>query len=154
MSRGNSIERVKMIESFNGRVELVDKVSYGEGVSCLDMKKVEERFNELTKELDAFAVNQFTNEDNALAHYYTTGEEILRDLKDVDVFIDYVGTGGSFVGVSRRLKEDHKCLCYKVVPSSEKHIIQGGGYFKEIPFESENLCDGEIKISSEMLLRE
>lgn len=148
MSKGNSIERVKMIEAFGGKVELVDKVSDSEGVSSSDMGAVEKRFKELKEELNAFAVDQFNNKDNAWAHYYTTGEEILKDLKNVDVFVDYVGTGGSFVGVSKRLKEDHECLCYKVIPDNENHIIQGGGYFKEIPFEDKKLCDGEIVVSS------
>jgi cysteine synthase A len=149
MSKGNSIERVKMIEAFGGKVELVDKVSAGEGVSSSDMEAVEKRFKELAIELDAFAVDQFNNEDNAWSHYYTTGEEIINDLKEVDVFVDYIGTGGSFVGVSKRLKEDCKCLCYKVVPDTFNHSIQGGGYFKGIPFEDGGLCDGEIIVSSE-----
>ena len=149
MSKGNSVERVRMIEAFGGKVELVDKVSTGEGVTKEDMEKVEERFKELTKELNAFPVNQFNNEDNAWAHYYTTGEEILKDLNNVDVFVDYVGTGGSFVGISKRLKEDHDCLCYKVIPDKNTHLIQGGGYFKDIPFEQEGLCDGEITVTSE-----
>lgn len=149
MSKGNSIERVKMIEAFGGKVELVDKVSDSDGVTSLDMEAVRKRFEELTIELNAFAVNQFENEENAWAHYYSTAGEILSDLKGVDVFIDYVGTGGSFVGISRRLKEDHPCLCYKVVPDNKEHIIQGGGYFKDIPFENKGLCDGEIAVSSE-----
>ena len=113
---------------------------------------MEKRYNELAKELNAFKVDQFNNEDNAVAHYFTTGEEILSDLKDVDIFVDYVGTGGSFVGVSRRLKEDHNCLCYKVVPNDVNHFIQGGGYFENIPFEENNLCDGEVVVSSEEAL--
>jgi len=152
MSKGNSIERVKMIEAFGGKVELVDKVSKDKGVSKEDMEKVEKRFKELTEELNAFPVSQFSNKDNAWAHYYSTGEEILCDLKDVDIFVDFVGTGGSFVGVSKRLKDDHNCLCYKVIPDSYNHQIQGGGYFKEIPFEDENLCDGEIVVSSKEAL--
>lgn len=149
MSKGNSVERVKMIEAFGGKVELVDKVSKHGGVTREDMEVVERRFKDLTDELKAFPVSQFSNEDNAWAHYYSTGEEIINDLRDVDVFVDYVGTGGSFVGVSRRLKEYRNCLCYKVVPDEENHSIQGGGYFKDIPFEEENLCDGDIVVSSE-----
>ena len=149
MSKGNSVERVKMIEAFGGKVELVDKVSSSQGVSSIDMERVERRFKELAKQLNAYPVNQFNNEDNAWAHYYTTGEEILKDLKNVDIFVDYVGTGGSFVGIAKRLKDDHNCLCYKVIPDSINHSIQGGGYFKNIPFESDGLCDGEIVVSSE-----
>ena len=152
MSKGNSVERVKMIEAFGGKVELVDKVSDSKGVSKEDMEMVEKRFKELAEELKAFPVSQFSNEDNAWAHYYSTGEEILNDLRDVDVFVDFVGTGGSFVGVSKRLKDDHSCLCFKVVPANVNHQIQGGGYFKEIPFEDSGLCDGEIVVSSEEAL--
>ncbi len=149
MSRGNSIERVKMIEAFGGKVELVDKVSNSDGVSYLDMEEVRKRFEQLTLELNAFPVNQFENIDNAWAHYYSTAEEILSDVRDIDVFIDYVGTGGSFVGISKRLKQDHNCLCYKVVPDKKEHLIQGGGYFKDIPFEENGLVDGEITVSSQ-----
>ena len=149
MSKGNSIERVKMIEAFGGKVELVDQVKPHTGVSKEDMELVEKRFKELTEELGAFPVNQFNNIDNSWAHYFTTGEEIIKDLKDVDIFVDYVGTGGSFVGISKRLKDDHNCLCYKVVPDKENHGIQGGGYFKNIPFEEKGICDGEVVVSSE-----
>ena len=149
MSKGNTKERVKMIEAFGGKVELVEQANVHNGVSKEDMELVEKRFKELTEQLNAFPINQFYNEDTAWAHYYSTGEEILQDLSDVDVFVDYVGTGGSFVGISKKLKEDHSCLCYKVIPDKENHQIQGGGYFKDIPFENEQLCDGEIVVSSE-----
>lgn len=149
MSKGNSVERVKMIEAFGGKVELVDKASEHIGVNKDDLNLVEKRYNELVKQLDAFAMNQFNNEENAWAHYYSTGEEIIADLSDVDVFVDYVGTGGSFVGISRKLKEYCDCLCYKVVPDKLNHFIQGGGYFKDIPFEEKGLCDGKISVSEE-----
>lgn len=152
MSKGNSIERVKMIEAFGGKVELVDKVSNKPGVSKEDMEAVKVRFNELTQELNAFPVNQFISVDNALAHYYSTAEEIINDVKDIDTFIDFVGTGGSFVGISKRLKEYNNCLCFKVVPDTENHLIQGGGYFTDIPFEEEGLSDGKIIVSSEEAL--
>lgn len=148
MSKGNSIERVKMIEAFGGKVELVQQQEEHEGVSSGDMALVEKRFKELAAELEAFPVNQFNNVDNAMAHYYTTGKEIVDDLEHVDAFVDYVGTGGSFVGVSKRLKEVCDCKCFKVVPDGENHLIQGGGYFKDISFEEESLCDGEIIVSS------
>lgn len=149
MSKGNSVERVKMIEAFGGKVELVDKISNSEGVTSLDMEEVRKRFEQLAIELDAFPVNQFENEDNAWAHYYSTAQEILQDLENVDVFIDYVGTGGSFVGIAKRLKEKCQCLCYMVVPDKKEHLIQGGGYFKDISFMEKGLADGEIIVSSQ-----
>ena len=54
--------------------------------------------------------NQYANEDNWLAHYHTTGAEILEQLAEragapPDAFVVGVGTGGTLTGVGRRLKE-------------------------------------------------
>ncbi|MEW6034510.1 MAG: cysteine synthase [Chloroflexota bacterium] len=48
---------------------------------------------------------QYGNPANPQAHYETTGVEILDDLPEVDVFIAGLGTGGTLMGVGRRLKE-------------------------------------------------
>jgi cysteine synthase B len=49
--------------------------------------------------------NQFANEANVTAHYETTGEEILQDTKGlVTHFVAGIGTGGTLMGVSKRLK--------------------------------------------------
>ena len=52
-----------------------------------------------------FFLDQFGNEHNALAHYETTGPEILADLPQVDAFVAGLGTGGTVMGAGRRLKE-------------------------------------------------
>ena len=52
-----------------------------------------------------FFLDQFGNENNARAHYETTGPEILADLPQVDVFVAGLGTGGTVMGAGRRLKE-------------------------------------------------
>jgi cysteine synthase B len=68
---------------------------------------------------------QYGNPANPKAHYETTGAEIIRDLPDVDVFIAGLGTGGTLMGVGRRLKEhnpDAKVVA--VVPHPEE-LIQG-----------------------------
>lgn len=152
MSRGNSKERVRMIEEFNGKVILVDQDASSEKnkVNNKDLELVDKEYRRLIKELDAFAVDQFDNEDNPLTHYLYTGEEIINDLSSVDAFIDYMGTGGSLCGVSKRLKEYNKnIVCCSVIPNKQEHIIQGGGYFKEIPFLDRNYIDEVIKISEE-----
>lgn len=50
-------------------------------------------------------VDQYSNEANPRAHYETTAVEILNDLPHVDVFVAGLGTGGTLMGVGRRLKE-------------------------------------------------
>ena len=48
---------------------------------------------------------QYGNEANPRAHYEGTAEEIVRDCPEVDVFVAGLGTGGTLMGSSRRLKE-------------------------------------------------
>ena len=48
---------------------------------------------------------QYGNEANPLAHYNGTGAEILEELDDVAAFVSGLGTGGTLMGVGRRLKE-------------------------------------------------
>ncbi len=50
---------------------------------------------------------QYGNAANPLAHYETTGPEILADCPEIDVFVAGLGTSGTLMGVSRYLRE-HK----------------------------------------------
>ncbi len=50
---------------------------------------------------------QYGNPANTLAHYETTGPEILADCPEIDVFVAGMGTSGTLMGVSRFLHE-HK----------------------------------------------
>ena len=49
--------------------------------------------------------DQYANPRNPLAHYETTGAEILAQCPEVDVFVAGLGTGGTLMGVGRRLRE-------------------------------------------------
>ena len=51
------------------------------------------------------AVGQFSNPVNVATHYLGTGAEIARDLPEVDIFVAGLGTGGTLMGVGRRLRE-------------------------------------------------
>ena len=52
-----------------------------------------------------FYCDQYGNQNNPLAHYETTAEEILQQMPAVTHFVAGVGTGGTISGVGRRLKE-------------------------------------------------
>ncbi|MDO8670106.1 MAG: cysteine synthase family protein [Dehalococcoidia bacterium] len=73
--------------------------------STLGTKGAIERVEQLAADEKYFAPRQFANHINALAHYETTGVEILEDLPVVDVFLAGLGTGGTVMGVGKRLKE-------------------------------------------------
>jgi len=152
MSEGNSVERVMMIRQFGAKVVLV---AQGAGatkgkVSQEDLKLVDAEYQRLAKELNAFKVDQFYTDHNLWAHYHTTAKEILNDLPDIDAFADYVGTGGSFEGIAKRLKEHNKKIkCFIVEPAEQQHVIQGGGYFHKVPFADAANCDGKLKVKGD-----
>lgn len=50
-------------------------------------------------------LDQWDDDANVEAHYETTGREIIEQLGPVDAFVAHVGTGGTLVGVAKKLKE-------------------------------------------------
>jgi cysteine synthase len=73
-----------------------------------------------------FMPNQFANEANVLAHYETTSEEIWRDTGGrVTHFIAGIGTTGTLMGVSKRLKEYNPAVKIVGVQPEPGTAIQG-----------------------------
>lgn len=73
-----------------------------------------------------FMPNQFENPHNWEAHYMTTGVEIIEQTKgEVDIFVAGMGTTGTLMGVSRRLKEHNPNIEIVGVEPVEGHAIQG-----------------------------
>jgi cysteine synthase B len=70
--------------------------------------------------------NQFTNENNILAHYESTGPEIFAQTDgSVDVFVAGMGTTGTLMGVSRFLRERRPAARIVGVEPPIGHRIQG-----------------------------
>jgi cysteine synthase B len=74
-----------------------------------------------------FYPDQYSNPGNPLAHYHGTGVEILRDVGDqITHFVAGLGTSGTMMGTSRRLKEHHRPIrCVAVEPDSPMHGLEG-----------------------------
>lgn len=116
-----SKERIELMKLYGANITLIAKEEGG------FIKCVEEAKN-LAKKLNGFLANQFENEDNVLAHYETTGKEILEQLegKKIGGFVSGVGTGGTLMGIGKRLKEnDNKIKIYALEP--EKMPILSNG---------------------------
>ncbi|MFB3829338.1 MAG: PLP-dependent cysteine synthase family protein [Bryobacteraceae bacterium] len=143
MSRGNSPERALMMEALGAEVVLVDQCSESAPgrVSGDDLARVEEAAGRIVRERGAFRADQFRNRGNFRAHYLHTGPEILRQSPyPLDVFCDFVGTGGTFAGCAAAFKEANPATrCFIVEPQGAAvlsgeparhpgHRIQGGGY--------------------------
>jgi len=70
-------------------------------------------------------LDQFNNLANVLVHYQTTGTEIVRDIPQVDVFVAGMGTGGTLMGVGRKLKEHNQNIKIIGVEPDRKSKIPG-----------------------------
>jgi cysteine synthase A len=154
MSTGNSVERARMMRALGAEVVLVDQAPgsrHGE-VSGDDLALVDRRADELVAERRAFRANQFTLASSALVHERHTGPELWRQSGGtIDVFVDFVGTAGSFTGIARHLKSvNPRARTYIVDPSSLRHRIQGGGYsMDELPLLDDSLADGRITVTDD-----
>ena len=94
-----SSERVKLMQAFGANVTLVSREEGG-------FKKCLEEAKKLAEQKQGFLANQFANKDNTLAHYETSGKEIVEQLPEkVSAFVSGVGTGGTLMGIGKRLKE-------------------------------------------------
>src|SRR5690625_750582 len=91
------------------------------------MKGAIEKVNELLNEIpNSFSPQQFVNSANPQTYYDTLGPEIYEDLDgDVSVFVAGAGTGGTFMGTARYLKEKNPQI-KTVIVEPEGSIIAGG----------------------------
>lgn len=95
-----SLERRKLLSAYGAELILTPAV---EGMSGADNK-----VKELLQEIDnSVQLSQFENRGNPNMHYKTTAQEIIDDLKNFDVFVAGVGTGGTTSGVAKYLKEQY-----------------------------------------------
>ncbi|MCK6588626.1 MAG: PLP-dependent cysteine synthase family protein [Polyangiaceae bacterium] len=74
-----------------------------------------------------FYPDQYSNPDNPNAHYYGTGAEILDALGDrITHFVAGLGTSGTIMGTSRRLREHSRPIrCIAVEPTEPLHGLEG-----------------------------
>lgn len=118
-----SRERINLMKSYGAEIRLVSKE---EGGFLGSIKMTEE----LAEKGGVFLPCQFSNEDNTMAHYYTTGEEISDQLKAIGLTADGVvagvGTGGTVMGIAKRLREDNgECKAFPLEPLNSPTLSTG-----------------------------
>lgn len=95
-----SIEKQKIMKALGAEIINTPKEEGMEGAIKLANSL-------LSKIPNSLSLNQFTNEANPLAHYETTGKEIYESLDgEIDYFVAGAGSGGTFSGVLKFLKEN------------------------------------------------
>jgi len=97
-----SQERQRLIKIFGGEL-ILTKGAYGMDGAIDTAREM------VSKDKKYYIPDQFSNPANPLAHYETTGVEIINDFPydKIDVLIAGIGTGGTIVGVGRRLREKY-----------------------------------------------
>ena len=94
-----SLERRKLIEMYGAHVHLVSKEEGG-------FKRALELAEEFSLENGAYRPLQFDNVLNIEAQY-KTGQEIIDAIPDVNAFVSGIGTGGTLMGIGKRLKDNN-----------------------------------------------
>ncbi len=76
---------------------------------------------------NAYMPDQFFNPVNVQAHYDSTGAELVEDTEgNIDIFVAGVGTGGTFTGIAKRLKEAIPHVVAVAVEPAESAVMSGG----------------------------
>ncbi|MGE0173405.1 MAG: PLP-dependent cysteine synthase family protein [Oligoflexales bacterium] len=132
MSEGNSPERAKMLRGLGAELVLVPQVDgMPNKVTGNDIQRATEVAMELVKVRSAFYADQFHNQSCVKAHLQTTGPEIWSDMDGkVDAFVAAIGSGGTFVGASRYLKNQKKDIYLVAVEPQGAEVLSGKPVYK------------------------
>ena len=145
-----SPERTQLIQAYGAEIEFSD-AQLGTNQSILVAQEMMAR-----EPGRYFMPYQYGNPANPRAHYETTAVEILEALPEIDVFVAGLGTGGTLMGVGRRLKEHNPNIRVVAVAPHPDDVIQGLRSLEEgfiPPILDTSRLDARIMIESEEAFR-
>lgn len=150
-----SEERKKIMELYGAKVYLISKAEGG-FLECI------KKADELAKQINGFRPNQFNNQLNAEINYNTTAQEIINKKLSILAFISGIGTGGTLMGIGKKLKENYKnikiiaiepeklpIISKKNIDLKQNHKIEGIGDEFIPQLLDENIIDELILIDDE-----
>lgn len=112
-----SVERRKLLLAYGAEIILTE--------GSLGMSGAIKKAEELVSKEGYVMLSQFENPDNPKAHRESTALEILEDMKNFDVFVAGVGTGGTISGVGEVLKQKLPNLKIVAVEPYDSAVISG-----------------------------
>ena len=126
MPESASEERKKILKALGAELHLTPAALGTDGA-------IEEAYNLVRENPDKyFCSDQFNNEDNIAAHYFGTAEEIWEQTAGkVTMVVSAIGTSGTVMGLSKRLKEHNPEIRIIGVEPYLRHKIQGLKNMKE-----------------------
>ena len=96
-----SKERIQLMKSYGAQVTTFSHEQGG-------FKRCIQEAQKLAKRMNGFLANQFANQDNLLAQYETTGQEIVNQVpEDIGGFVSGVGTGGTLMGIGKKIRRSY-----------------------------------------------
>ena len=113
-----SKERRDLIKAYGAELVLTE--------GAKGMKGAIEKALEIGSGEGYFIPQQFENLANPEKHYETTAEEIYKDIPELDAFIAGVGTGGTLIGISKKLKKKNPNIKAIAVEPSSSPVLSGG----------------------------
>jgi S-sulfo-L-cysteine synthase (O-acetyl-L-serine-dependent) len=148
LPRNASIERKQSLLAYGAELILTDPTESTDGAQRCVKRLVEADPDKY------FYPDQYNNPANWRAHYETTAMEIWRQTDGrITHFVTGVGTSGTFMGVTRRLKELNPAIqCISMQPDGPLHGLEG---LKHMPtalvpgIYDPGLADEEISVSTE-----
>lgn len=142
-----SVERQQALKAFGAELILTPGEEGMNGAIELGGKMAEDpRY---------YMPNQFGNPDNVRAHYEGTGREILEQTDEVDAFVAGIGTGGTLMGVGRRLRERNprvKVVGVEPFPNSRIQGLRNLGDFMPQIFDI-SILDEKLNVDDRSAFR-
>jgi cysteine synthase A len=117
MPANMSEERKQMLRLYGAELIEVEDGKFDEAIELRD---------KLAEENNYFNPNQFHNPLNIEAHYKITSEEILSQHCNIGAFLDGTGTGGTLMGIGRKLREVNSDVKIVAVEPAESPVMSGG----------------------------
>lgn len=116
-----SEERKQILRTFGAKLTLTDPMEGTDGAQLFVRERVK---NEPDR---YFYPDQYNNDANWRSHYETTGPELIEQTDgNITHFVAGLGTTGTFVGTTRRLKEEDAAVhCFAMQPDSPMHGLEG-----------------------------
>ncbi len=143
-----SPERKRILQAYGANIIYTDPAEGSDGAIKI-ARQLAERHPELY-----FYADQYSNDANWRAHYETTANEIWQQTEGrITHFVAMLGTTGTFVGATRRLKElNPKIRCISLQPDSAFHGIEGAKHLPSaiVPrIYDPSLADQNLEITTE-----
>jgi cysteine synthase B len=143
-----SIERKRILKAYGAEIVFTPRSDSSDGA----ILKARELYAEHPNAY--FYADQYSNDANWQAHFNTTGVEIWNQTQGrITHFIAAIGTSGSFIGTSRRLKSYNSSVrCLAVQPDVAVHGIEGIKHLESamVPkIYDASVPDGFLEVSTE-----